>query len=131
LQVKNFWTDAWLAAQNHSSHILLDAITYVKDNYPYWDRHNGKDHFTVFSFDHGKQIVFQGRKQGLGVKDFCRINNTPSVACVLQVGAIWLPSLLHSSLVVCLPSSLLVTWPLGDLPMPSSMSHFQQPAHQL
>eukprot|EP00884_Botryococcus_braunii_P014572 jgi/Botrbrau1/23115/Bobra.0243s0047.2 len=53
-EVKNFWTDAWIAAQNHSSYILLDAISFVKDNYPYWNRLNGRDHFTVFSFDHGR-----------------------------------------------------------------------------
>lgn len=45
--------ETWGACLNHVSGILIEAIQHVDNNFPYWRRRNGADHFTAFSYDHG------------------------------------------------------------------------------
>ena len=37
-----------------TSEVVRKALAHVRENYPYWARHDGADHFMVFSYDHGR-----------------------------------------------------------------------------
>lgn len=48
-----------------TSELVRKALKHVRSQQPYWDRHNGADHFMVFSYDHGRcdMAVNIGRKE--------------------------------------------------------------------
>lgn len=41
-------------SQNRTSTLVKEALTYVKTQFPYWNRTNGMDHFMVMPLDHGR-----------------------------------------------------------------------------
>ncbi len=38
----------------NSSMLVRDAITHVRNNYQFWNRSEGADHFMVFAYDKGR-----------------------------------------------------------------------------
>jgi hypothetical protein len=38
----------------NTSELVSEALEHVRTNYPHWDKHDGADHFMVFSYDHAR-----------------------------------------------------------------------------
>ncbi|KAK9819148.1 hypothetical protein WJX81_000453 [Elliptochloris bilobata] len=52
-QVTDFWGQLWLGAGNATADAVRAAMAHVR-RLPHWNRTNGADHFTVFSYDRGR-----------------------------------------------------------------------------
>ncbi len=38
----------------NTSELVREALQHVKANHPHWEKHNGGNHFMVFSYDHAR-----------------------------------------------------------------------------
>ena len=41
-------------ALQNTSELVREALQHVKAQHPHWAKHNGADHFMVFSYDHAR-----------------------------------------------------------------------------
>ena len=38
----------------NTSELVREALQHVRASYPHWEKHDGADHFMVFSYDHAR-----------------------------------------------------------------------------
>lgn len=52
--------EKWEWAMGNTSQLVQEAILHVRQNFPYWNRSTGADHFMVFAYDKGRCEQVQG-----------------------------------------------------------------------
>lgn len=77
------WQDSIEISVNYSR----TALWYIREHFPYWDKHKGRDHFTTLTGDHARCLHFTGMsRQDFGemftlqhLGDLVLSNQTPGI----------------------------------------------------